>query len=349
MRRQRFDFEVAQATQSAAQRAAQAEREAQITADFVEEVGRRDPSLVPLARMDPKAAIERAFQKPEWRTWFNEQGRKTQGFVTPGQAPTVVGGAERNVQMVNTGNAILPVDPLEQRGPIPVGMSPAERDASARGWAGNAIARERLAMDREQAAATRDATASGRAPAGYRFTPDGNLEAIPGGPADLSRKDPNKVMRIEGAMQRADQVMNRIGIAQNRANQRGTTGLPGAVIGKVPGTDAYDLRADVGTIKANIGFAELQAMREASPTGGALGQVAVQELNALQSVIADLDPNQSPAVVRQNLRMAREHYANWRRTLEQQIGQTGGASGSWNQSDPLQMRGGGNDPLGIRR
>jgi hypothetical protein len=46
----------------------------------------------------------------------------------------------------------------------------------------------------------------------------------------------------------------------------------------------------VKTIQANLGFDALQAMRDASPTGGALGQVAVQELEMLQSTVANLDP-----------------------------------------------------------
>lgn len=46
----------------------------------------------------------------------------------------------------------------------------------------------------------------------------------------------------------------------------------------------------VKTIEANLGFDALQAMRDASPTGGALGQIAVQELEMLQSTKAKLDP-----------------------------------------------------------
>lgn len=57
---------------------------------------------------------------------------------------------------------------------LPVGMSPSERDASARGWAGVRQGEQRLALD-----------VAGRAPAGYRYKPDGTMEIIPGGPADL--------------------------------------------------------------------------------------------------------------------------------------------------------------------
>jgi hypothetical protein len=90
-----------------------------------------------------------------------------------------------------------------------------------------------------------------------------------------------------------------------------TTGLVGAAASKIPGTEAYDLRETVRTIQANIGFQELQQMREASPTGGALGQVAVQELESLQATLASLNPNQSEAQLRNNLKKVDKHYRNW--------------------------------------
>ena len=68
------------------------------------------------------------------------------------------------------------------------------------------------------------------------------------------------------------------------------TGLTGAITGMVPGSPAYKLKGIVETVKANIGFDKLQAMRDASPTGGALGQVSEKELKYLQATIAKLDP-----------------------------------------------------------
>jgi hypothetical protein len=73
-----------------------------------------------------------------------------------------------------------------------------------------------------------------------------------------------------------------------------TAGFPGAVLSNLPGTAARDLSAKIDTLKANAGFAELQAMRDNSPTGGALGQVAVQELAMLQATITSLEQAQTP-------------------------------------------------------
>jgi hypothetical protein len=62
-------------------------------------------------------------------------------------------------------------------------------------------------------------------------------------------------------------------------------------------------------------------MRDASPTGGALGQVAVQELVALQSTVASLDAAQSPKQLREALDKIERHYTKWRETVRKSGGQ----------------------------
>lgn len=90
-----------------------------------------------------------------------------------------------------------------------------------------------------------------------------------------------------------------------------TTGLTGKAQAYVPGTDAYNLNQRLLTIKANLGFDRLQQMRDASPTGGALGQVAVQELNALQATVGSLELGQSRKELEKNLNKIDFHYKNW--------------------------------------
>ena len=72
-----------------------------------------------------------------------------------------------------------------------------------------------------------------------------------------------------------------------------STGFLGGVLKDIGGTPAKNLTALTTTIKASIGFDRLQRMREESPTGGALGQVAVQELEALQATLGSLDNSQT--------------------------------------------------------
>jgi len=98
-----------------------------------------------------------------------------------------------------------------------------------------------------------------------------------------------------------------------------STGFVGARSRGIEGTPAYNLAAELETVKANLGFDRLQQMRDSSPTGGALGAIAVQELVALQSTIANLDPNQSEEQIRANLERVKTHYANWKSAVEQAL------------------------------
>ena len=79
------------------------------------------------------------------------------------------------------------------------------------------------------------------------------------------------------------------------------TGLPAQALSKIGGTSAKDLASTLDTIKANLGFDELAQMRQESPTGGALGQVAVQEIQYLQAVVASLEQAQSKEQLVENL------------------------------------------------
>ena len=113
----------------------------------------------------------------------------------------------------------------------------------------------------------------------------------------------------------------------------GFTAGAGSLLSSVPLTEAKDLSKRLTTIKANLGFDRLQQMRDASPTGGALGQVAVQELVALQSTIASLDQDQSPKALRDGLDKIELHYTNWRNAVKKagKASPTAGAEGGTGQ------------------
>lgn len=87
-----------------------------------------------------------------------------------------------------------------------------------------------------------------------------------------------------------------------------STGLPGQILSNVGGTDAKDLEEALRPIKALTGFDKLQELREMSKTGGALGQVAVEELRFLQSVKGSLDTAQSEQQFRQILSNVEKYY-----------------------------------------
>jgi len=70
----------------------------------------------------------------------------------------------------------------------------------------------------------------------------------------------------------------------------------------VPGTDADVLERYAESVKSNISIDRLQAMREASPTGGALGQVPVQQQEYLMQLLGSLDVTQKPPVLLDNMK-----------------------------------------------
>ena len=79
------------------------------------------------------------------------------------------------------------------------------------------------------------------------------------------------------------------------------TGMVGSATKGIPGTPAHNFGETLSTIEANIGFDKLQAMRDASKTGGALGSIAVEELRMLQAVFGSVKQSQSEEQLRYNL------------------------------------------------
>jgi hypothetical protein len=152
----------------------------------------------------------------------------------------------------------------------------------------------------------------GTIPQGYQMVQDQEtgayrMEPIPGGPEDTSSADANR------AENEAAGAVNVLGVVDKlkqdiEANPTMTTGLVGSIVRSIPGTGAYNAEATAQTIKANLAFDALAAMRKASPTGGALGAVSERELALLDSQIANLDMNQSTERVLDSLERIEQQY-----------------------------------------
>jgi hypothetical protein len=141
---------------------------------------------------------------------------------------------------------------------------------------------------------------------------------------DAAKKKVDELEDKKKTAQAAEEAkaQNVLGIINNvlpKISGINTAGLAGKALSFVAGSDAYDVARNIETIKANIGFKELADMRQASPTGGALGQVAVQELNFLQAAISNLDIGQSPDQLRRNLNTVKKHYTRWLATTRGEI------------------------------
>jgi hypothetical protein len=156
------------------------------------------------------------------------------------------------------------------------------------------------------------------APAGYDVveTPNGpSLRAIPGGPQaqiEFEKSEKQRVSNI-GRESTQDVLLNSIDSAMSRVSNK--TAGAGAILENIPATEARSLSNDLKTIKANLGFDQLAKMRAASPTGGSLGQVAVKELDFLQSTLGSLDQYQSPAELKKTLENIRQSLTRWNEAI----------------------------------
>lgn len=145
--------------------------------------------------------------------------------------------------------------------------------------------------------------------AGYQnvFDDQGQLlrqDPIPGGPADQKLTEAQEMESLK-----ATQASNAASLGAEDIDRAILTMLTGTlpdtgwgdVLKHIPGTDAKKLEGLLSTVQAKVGFGELQAMRDSSPTGGALGQVSEREINFLQALQGSLDQSQSKHVLIYNL------------------------------------------------
>jgi hypothetical protein len=149
------------------------------------------------------------------------------------------------------------------------------------------------------------APAMPKAPAGYRYTPTGDLEAIPGGPAAAGPNlTPKDIQKREAALPQARQAvstvsntMSVIGETVDRllANRDGLNGVTGLVGGRTPGiTDAArQAQADIDQLK-NLAFIQgITELRNASKTGAGVGNVSNKEGDRFENLKASLERTQS--------------------------------------------------------
>lgn len=95
----------------------------------------------------------------------------------------------------------------------------------------------------------------------------------------------------------------------------------------VGGTPAANLQATIDTIEANLSFQELAKMRANSPTGGALGGIALRELELLGATVASLRQSQSQGELEKSMKTIDQSLARYEEALRQ-AQQQGGGTGS---------------------
>jgi hypothetical protein len=142
-----------------------------------------------------------------------------------------------------------------------------------------------------------------RPPVGYRYTPTGDLEPIPGGPAspELTSKEiqkreaayPQATQSVKGFEAKTDLFIKEL---EKLRDDPGLNQITGTIYGRTPSITREGSRAQAtyDKIFAKGGFQALQDMREMSKTGGALGNVSNEEGRRLEkSVVGGLDRTQN--------------------------------------------------------
>ena len=133
----------------------------------------------------------------------------------------------------------------------------------------------------------------------FRTPPDrGDGSGAASGGAKSNASSDYGVQTAERVIEAIDGVLPKI-----NGSTAGILGNASARLGVNQG--AIDVSAELQTVAGNIAFNALQQMRNASKTGGALGSVAQQELQLLQSVEGSLRQDQSPANLKAQLEKVR--------------------------------------------
>ena len=117
---------------------------------------------------------------------------------------------------------------------------------------------------------------------------------------DLQKKETKKRVNESFA---ASNVGSAVDTALSLTDRWGAAGVGSKIVRGIPiGGMPWDtLDAKLDTIKSNVGFQELQKMRDASPTGAGLGPVSDFENKLLSSTTASLATYQDPAELKKGL------------------------------------------------
>ncbi len=109
-----------------------------------------------------------------------------------------------------------------------------------------------------------------------------------------------KEVRVNASVSQLDRLAK---TAEELKTHPGLSGAVGFQLGAafIPGTAAADFAASLETLASQIAFRVLQTMREASKTGGALGQVSEVEIGLLRNNLAALGRSQSELQFKQSL------------------------------------------------
>jgi hypothetical protein len=99
-----------------------------------------------------------------------------------------------------------------------------------------------------------------------------------------------------------------LALLNSPAELKAISGLTGPAVAKIPGTDAYTGASKLENLQTRSFVTEIQKMRAASPTGGAVGSVTEKEMAALSNIQASLKLGLKEAELRKQLKQYIDNY-----------------------------------------
>ncbi len=155
-----------------------------------------------------------------------------------------------------------------------------------------------------------------------KVTPKKKQELLSAQPATIGLVN-YTVTQLVDARDAAQALLN------SPAELKAVSGMLGPKISEIPGTDAYSGAQKLENLQTRSFVTEIQRMRTASPTGGAVGNVTEREMGALSNIQASLKLGLKEAELRKQLKQYIDSANRALKTIPNEYARTYGYNGEF--------------------
>lgn len=157
-----------------------------------------------------------------------------------------------------------------------------------------------------------------------KVTPKKKQELLSAQPATIGLVN-YTVTQLVDARDAAQALLN------SPAELKAVSGMLGPKMSQIPGTDAYSGAQKLENLQTRSFVTEIQRMRTASPTGGAVGNVTEREMGALSNIQASLKLGLKEAELRKQLKQYIDSADRALRTIPNEYARTYGYKGEFDE------------------
>lgn len=144
----------------------------------------------------------------------------------------------------------------------------------------------------------------GKPPVGYRYTGEGDLEAIPGGPADV--KNQARLKSVEDGKSAIDNTMSTIDRLMNHPGRKMATGFSSLnPVNLVPGTSAYDFGKELESFDSKLFLSNIQSMKGMGALSNAEGAKVSAAAGAIKPGMSEKAFEENLGIIRKELEKAK--------------------------------------------